>query len=239
MTEFTETHWADEDFSREFRDSFEPLIFERERHIDIVKSLYSFFVRRGASVLDLGCGDGKLAQEILKADPSSKILLVDGSEDMIRAAQKRLGSYSGVSFLKASFQELMELKPVQRGFDFALSSLAVHHLDSDEKRRFFKYVAGLLNKGGFFVIVDVVLADPLFEDWYIELWRRYVRGRFSDSRKDAELEKIIKRHRDRSDNRLESVEVQLRMLEDAGFGPVDCFYKYGLFAVFGARVQAP
>ena len=53
---------------------------------------------------------------------------------------------------------------------------------------------------------------------------------------DEPAEEIIKRYKDpASTNRPDTLEDQLSALIDAGFSDVDCYYKNGIFAVFGGR----
>jgi tRNA (cmo5U34)-methyltransferase len=41
-------------------------------------------------ILDLGCGDGRITNEILKLDDSIEVFLVDGSLEMLETAKSTL-----------------------------------------------------------------------------------------------------------------------------------------------------
>jgi tRNA (cmo5U34)-methyltransferase len=87
--------------------------------------------------------------------------------------------------------------------------------------------------------IDVILAPAAsLEDWYMELWHEWM-----DERKGAlGLEKdlfndITKRYKELEENKPDTLEDQLTALKETGFREVDCYYKYGIFAVFGGRKQ--
>jgi tRNA (cmo5U34)-methyltransferase len=91
-------------------------------------------------VLDLGCGDGLFIQELLKTFSPASIPLVDGSGEMLEAAKNRLGSTANLDFIQASFQSLFTGEPLDQDFDFVYSSLAIHHLPLEEKKRLYSWI---------------------------------------------------------------------------------------------------
>ncbi len=53
---------------------------------------------------------------------------------------------------------------------------------------------------------------------------------------DSEEEKYLKTpevYKDNPDNHPDTLAAQLRALENAGFVNVDCYHKFGIFAMFG------
>ena len=46
---------------------------------------------------------------------------------------------------------------------------------------------------------------------------------------------IIKRYKDLRENKPDTLESQLKTLKEIGFSEVDCFYKYGIFSVYGGK----
>jgi len=98
----------------------------------------------GLEVLDLGCGFGGLARELL-ARGARRVLAVDGSARMLAEARRR-GAPEGLELLQA---DLEEWSPPEAAFDFAASSLCLHYLARLE--RLLAAVRAALRPGGRFV----------------------------------------------------------------------------------------
>ena len=92
MEDFNKSNWAKAEFSQEYRDNADVYIVERSRLLKILKSFYRHFLseKEQKSILDLGCGDGIITQELFKVDNSISATLVDGSEEMLNSAKERL-----------------------------------------------------------------------------------------------------------------------------------------------------
>jgi tRNA (cmo5U34)-methyltransferase len=235
MSNFDNSHWSDSYFAQEYRDQADGYVPERRRLIEIAQSLYRHLVKGGQPrrILDLGCGDGFMVQELLKVDDSIDATLVDGSQEMLKAAGKRLARYEKKHWVNASFQDLLARDPLQNTFSFVLSSLAIHHLVMAEKEALFEYVHRHLDPRGFFLNIDVVLSptDDL-EEWYLVLWREWIDAHAATSQK-ASLLPVPQKYKDNLDNVPDLLLPQLQALERIGFKNVDCYYKYGIFAMFG------
>jgi tRNA (cmo5U34)-methyltransferase len=91
MTDFTKTNWAKAEFSRNYLDKAEIYIMERRRMFGILRSFMGHFLASSDKhILDLGCGDGILTEELLQVDGSLSATLLDGSDDMLAKARQRL-----------------------------------------------------------------------------------------------------------------------------------------------------
>ena len=239
MTEFNKSKWANAEFGKEYIDNADIYIVERRRLLEILKSFYRHFLsERGQNrILDLGCGDGIITHGLLKIDDSISATLIDGSEDMLNKARERLKEVKNIQYIHASFQELLEKDILNSKFNFIVSSMAIHHLTMEGKRSLFRKIHSYLNGGGYFVNIDVVLAptDPL-DIWYMELWQEWM------DEKKALLEikgepstDIVKRYKDLEENKPNTLNAQLNAMKEIGFKDVDCFYKYGIFTIFGGK----
>ena len=240
MDTFNQSAWARDDFSKNYLEKADIYILERRKMIGIMSSLcdYCFHDKKGIQVLDLGCGDGVLTEELLTKQSSITATLVDGSQTMLQKARDRLKDDENLSFLHASFQDILDGRTLLGNYDFCVSSMAIHHLDMKEKAALFAKIAGHLNSGGRFVNIDVLLPpSEELEGWYFALWREWMQNMMDcHNVKDETPEDIIKRYKDPSSmNRPDTLEVQLEALKKAGLSEVDCYYKNGIFAVFGGK----
>lgn len=239
MTEFEKTRWADAGFSRNYVEGADIVIVDRRRSHSILKSFYRHhFMGKGRTeVLDMGCGDGVLTEALLRIDDMLSATLVDGSEEMLKKASERLKDRSNVVFAKASFQDIIGGTFTRETFDFVVSSLAIHHLDMKGKRDLFAWIYSHLDSDGYFLNIDVVLApnDDL-DTWYMALWNEWIVEKKAMAGITGNLyEDTMRRYKDNEDNKPDTLEAQLDALNEIGFKDVDCYYKYGIFAIFGGR----
>lgn len=244
MTEFSKSQWIKADFAREYRENADIYIMDRDRLLGIVRSFYNHFMgnKNGINLLDLGCGDGIIATELLKIDGSIAAILIDASEDMLNKAKENLKDFEKIQFIKTSFQEIinddiLSKDLLNKDFDFIVSALAIHHLDMNEKITLFKRIFSYLKVDGYFLNIDVVLAptEPL-EKWYLLLWKNWI----AERKKSLGIEgnyydDIIQRYKDNRDNKPDTLEFQLKALKTVGFRDIDCFYKYGIFTIYGGK----
>jgi trans-aconitate 2-methyltransferase len=72
------------------------------------KVLKRLKLRGDELVLDAGCGIGRLTAELLERLPKGRVIAVDHSENMLRAASESLGPRFGdrVTFVRADLQTL-------------------------------------------------------------------------------------------------------------------------------------
>ena len=235
MTHFEESQWAKSHFSQNYRDAANIFLPFRSQFIDITKAFYKHYISQNTnvSVLDLGCGDGLFMQELLKSFTPTKARLVDGSNDMLDAAKERLGRQENVYFSKASFQELLINDPFNEQFHFIYSSLAIHHLPFEEKINLYTYIYNHLAIDGCFVHYDVVVPpSEKLDRCYMSMWRQWIKSHPAiNKRKD--LIGIPEEYKGNQDNIPDTLDSQLRALETIGFRDVDCYFKYGIFTLFG------
>jgi len=238
-TAFDKSNWANPEFSRGYVDNADIFIVERRRMLAVLRSFYLRFVMNGSrkTMLDLGCGDGIVTAAIVEAGGSVSATLVDGSGDMLAKARARLAGLSDAKYVHASFQEVLRKDLLAGPYDLIVSSLAIHHLTMGEKTALFDMAHTLLHPGGSFVNIDVVLApSEALEKWYLALWKDWI-----DERKQSlgiagdQFNGIVQQYKDTEENKPDTLNDQLNALNAAGFKDVDCYYKYGIFAMFGGQ----
>jgi len=240
MTEFSKSNWAKISFAEQYRENADIYIIERQRMLEIMKSFYLNFVAGESNkILDLGCGDGILTDNLFSIDPTISATLIDASQEMLDRAGERLSEKENVKFICDSFQNIMKQELAERDYDFIVSSMAIHHLTMSEKRALFKMIHSHLKCGGYFMNIDVLIAPTTsLEEWYMRIWEEWM----DDKRTqimifDEPSIEVIKRYKNAEENQPDTLEQQLNYLNEIGFNEIDCYYKYGIFAVYGGRKE--
>ncbi|OBB19155.1 SAM-dependent methyltransferase [Mycolicibacterium setense] len=117
----------------------------------------------GQRIVEIGCGTGNLTIRAKKACPGADIVGTDPDPRALQRAQRKAKGMNGINFTRAYAQEL----PFDDGgFDLALSSMMLHHLDEATKTAAARELFRVLRPGGRLHVVDVrgdALAR-LFED---------------------------------------------------------------------------
>ncbi|HSV42772.1 MAG TPA: class I SAM-dependent methyltransferase [Methanomassiliicoccales archaeon] len=238
--DYLESSWCRRGFSDLFVETADVAVPDRRRLISLAQDLYMHFIfgRQGCRVLDLGCGDGTYGLALRQIDPDMKLTLLDGSEEMLDKARARTNDWSGVEFVRTSFESLIE-KDLDLGkFDMVISSLAIHHLPLDGKKRLFSYIHEHLYRDGFLLNIDTMLPPTLaLEDFYIQRWEAQIMDLKSRTGVDFDHPELIYGHHQepRHHALLSTLKDQLDALEDIGYIDVDVLFKNGIFTAYCGR----
>lgn len=234
MDGFSASQWTDEEFVARYLRIADIQIMERQTVKALLGSFHDRFLKgRGTiTALDLGCGCGPYAQVLLERDPGMQVTCLDASEDMLTAARGLLSDYGGVCFVRSTFEKMVESEPETR-YDLIVSSLAIHHLPRDGKARLNSWVLRSLRPGGWFINIDTMLPPGGLEEWYIQLWKEWAVRQAALQEVEINADEIIYGHHQVPAHHalLDTMPVQLKMLEQAGFQEVDCIHKHGIFAM--------
>ena len=118
----------------------------RERTLDLAG------LTEGESVLDIGCGTGTLAIAAKRRVGQAAVVGVDASPEMIaRARKKARRAAAAISFETAAVEKLPF---ADRSFDVVLSTVMLHHLPEDARRKCIAEVSRVLKPGGRFLALD-------------------------------------------------------------------------------------
>jgi len=166
-----------------------------------------------ASLLDLGCGDGRLAGLVMAArDSIASVVAVDRSEPMLAAARAR---FAGDPRVAVREHDLVDPISALGSFDVIVSGFAIHHLEHPRKQALFAEATRMLRPGGLFANLEVVQCAS-------ELLQR----RFYDAigRPDGDPE-----------DHLAPIEPQLAWMREAGLRNVDCMWRWRGFALLAGE----
>jgi tRNA (cmo5U34)-methyltransferase len=194
--------------------------------IDALSATIPFSKTDYFDVIDLGCGTGTIAKTIAEQYPNSTITCLDLSENMIEMAKNKLSFHLNTRFLIKNFKYLN----FDQKYHVVLSSLALHHLESDgEKKMFYQKIFNNLHKGGVFFNADVILgANQKIQNEYMNKWVHFMKKNIPDN----EIENNwLKRYE--NEDHPSKLSDQLNWLSGIGFRDVDVIWKYYNFAVYG------
>ncbi len=192
------------------------------------------------SILDIGCGDGVLADVIRGEFDVRTAVLLDGSPTMLERARERVAGWPGATtahVVEADFNDPAWVgKLPLAGFDVVVSGYAIHHSTDEEKQRIYREIHDLLRPGGLFVHLEhVASVTPtgarLFDRWQAESIVRFRQAAGEDVTVEAVEQELLTRP-DRAANILAPLDVQLGWLRDTGFREVDCYWRHFELAVF-------
>ena len=214
--------WTDEAFVRDWLRRQEERAPERERQFSMLCSLVPRGREESFRYIDLAAGDGSLDAMVVERFPNAEATLVDGSPVMVKIARERFASLgSRVSVVQGDLEGLGWLDFIKPPFDLAVSSIALHNLEDPLRlRELYAEIFDILGDGGFFMNLDYVRA-PSRALW--PLYQRATRG------SDSGFSMGIRSIRDYAG----SVDEHLGWLREAGFAPVDCFWREFRLAIFG------
>ena len=121
-------------------------------------ALAADIVHQPVSVLDVGCGTGKLLRRATTCWPEAHLIGVDPANGMIEMA-KRLTPHATFSTGRA------EALPLQdASVDLALSTISFHHWQ--DQAAGIREIARVLRPEGYFILVDAS-----FPDWLVRIFR--------------------------------------------------------------------
>jgi len=191
-------------------------------------------------VVELCCGEGLLARAILERYPSSCLHGYDGSSTMLEKARTGLQPFSE----RVTLHEFDLAAAGWRSFPWpvqaVVSSLAIHHLDGQQKRELYRDLYRLIDPGGALIIADLIQpAHPLGTRVAARAWDEAVRQTAAARDGNEAAFEVFQRDRwnifrypDPMDKPSGLYE-QLRWLEAAGFSAVDVYWLKAGHALYG------
>jgi len=177
------------------------------------------------SVMDLGCGTGTISFHISKAFNNAHITCFDIAPNMIEMSKKKLSQHKKCEFIIGDFSDF----DFDQNYDVIVSSLALHHLPTDQhKKNFYQKIYDTLNKQGLFINADVVLgSDKMIQATYMRRWTEQMKKKVC---KDEIENKWLPKYYE--EDHPSQLFKQLQWLQEIGFSSIDVIWKYYNYAVY-------
>lgn len=194
--------------------------------IDALVSAIPFEKQRQISVLDVGSGTGNISKKVKETFPNSKITCLDFAQNMIEMAKIKLKEYDTITYVVEDFSAF----EANKKYDVVISSLALHHLATDEdKKIFYKKTYNILSFGGVFYNADVVLgSNEYLERVNMAKWMEFMSKNIT--KEEMETNWIPKYRKEDRPARLMD---HIRWMQESGFLHIDVIWKYYKGAVYG------
>jgi tRNA (cmo5U34)-methyltransferase len=196
--------------------------------LDVLVSCVPVNEGKKLKAIDVGCGTGALSEKLLNARPYVELTCLDMTENMLNLAKERMKDHRNVRYVLSDLYDFEFDGP----YDLIVSSLALHHVISDEdKKAVYQRFYHALGPGGSFYNADLVLgSDDEMQQLYMKRWTEFM-GR---SLPRGEVDHMVLPRYRQEDSPAKLVD-HLRWLSEVGFRSVDVVWKYYNFAVYGGK----
>jgi tRNA (cmo5U34)-methyltransferase len=231
--------WTEDDSNR-YQELAAVAVPAREEQMAALLALLPFRQDESFRAVELGCGEGYLSAALLECFPHALVVALDGSPAMrVRTADRvrPFGSRAYVEAFDLAAPDWLQRFPA---FDCVLSSLCLHHLSGDGKRRLFEAISRQLSPRGALLIADLVAPQrPEARELYAATWDHLAQTQSVSKTGAPQLyEKFVQerwnhyRFPDQVDQPSPLFE-QLSWLQEVGFAIVDCFWLQAGHAIYG------
>ncbi|MCB9194912.1 MAG: class I SAM-dependent methyltransferase [Flavobacteriales bacterium] len=130
------------------------------RHFSIADLLIKYGLKKGDSVLEIGCGVGTVTYLISKIVKTGFIHANDLSDKSVQASKKRLSFYKNIEFSSGDFI----FQNINRKFDWIVLPDVLEHIPIENHPRLFEKIEDSLAENG---KVFIHIPQPDYLEWVI------------------------------------------------------------------------
>jgi tRNA (cmo5U34)-methyltransferase len=235
--------WTEND-SLIYREIAEVAVPRRREMIATLVAAVPFSSDEPLTILELGSGDGGLAEALLTVFPRATLTALDGSASMREESSRRLTMFGDRARVAAFDVAALDWWDRMFGVDLIVSSLTLHHLNDAKKQYVYKAAAERLSPRGALIVADLIdpqhpAARRLAADQWDALARSQAEALGAPQLFARFLERRWNHFRFPDDtDQPAALFHQLMWLRHAGFSSVDCCWLTAGHAVFGGFKQA-
>jgi ubiquinone/menaquinone biosynthesis C-methylase UbiE len=128
-------------------------------------------------VLDLGCGTGDIAGEILGLRSEAEFCMLDFSDGMLELARERFRGNEHVRILQHDLNEGIPENLSAEKFDVVTSCFALHHIELERRVGLYADIYRVLDDDGLFINGDIILREsPAVREWELNRLMTWIVG---------------------------------------------------------------
>ena len=232
------SEWSEGDSSA-YREIAGIAVPRQQEMMATLVSAAPFTAEDAIRIVDIGAGEGHLAEVLLDCFPRATVLALDGSESMRAAMTARTARVGERIEVRAFALDTLDWWDVMLGADLVVSSLCLHHLNDAKKRYLYKAIAERLTARGALLIADLVEPPHAAgRRLAADTWDASARAQADAAGAPEQFAAFVEgrwnhyRFPDPMD-RPSPIFHQLVWLKHAGFAVVDCLWLYAGHAVYG------
>jgi len=231
--------WGYKEAAEHYLRVVDVLVPRREEILSIISTLATTFTTEHPKVLDLGCGNGDITNEILKIKPNASVYMLDFSDEMIRLSKERFKDNSNIKIFKHDLNKGLFDMLAGEQFDVAVSCFSLHHIKFVNRVKLYSSIRNKLKEAGLFINGDRFKGESTsIEQWEFDNWIKFMEKQIKEKFGKNKSFSEVKHTQIESDKKLgdkpETIWHMEQDLREAGFEYVDCIWKYHIFAVIAA-----
>lgn len=235
--------WTESD-SQTYREIADVAVPRRQEMLATLVAAVPFGTDEPIRVVELGSGDGRLADALLTCFPRATLTALDGSASMRRESAVRLAPFGDRVRVAAFDVAALDWWDRMSGADLIVSSLCLHHLNDAKQQYLYKAAAERLSPRGALLIADLIEPQhPASRRLAADQWDAQARLQAEALGAPQLFERFVEarwnhfRFPDQADQP-SALFHHLVWLRHAGFSAVDCCWLHAGHAVFGGFKQA-
>ncbi|MCO6044950.1 class I SAM-dependent methyltransferase [Aeoliella sp. ICT_H6.2] len=199
------------------------------RHAELIEAVAPHAAQHPSPlrVLDLGCGDGYMAEEALKGAQVESYLGVDLSESGLERSAERLASIAGQVEVRACDIRAAVREPMEPAPNLVLASFSLHHYPVAEQEQLIADCYLALAPGGQFVWIDARRGRSESRTEYLQRFHDVLLPSWTALSEEQWQE--VREHMNEADFPVSDDE-KLAMANAAGFGDPEQLYADDYFS---------
>jgi len=238
------SHWAEED-SATYAAIAEVAVPRRREMMATLVAAIPYAAGESFRIVEIGSGEGLLAEAVLDAFPAATMLALDGSAAMRLETVARTTRFGARAVVRDFALDSVNWWDLMRGADVVISSLCLHHLNDAKKQYLYKAVADRLSARGALLVADLIEpASPAAREIAATAWDRSAREQAETVGQPQLYRKFVEtgwnhfRTPDEGDQPSALLH-HLVWLKQAGFLAAECVWLFAGHAVFGGFGVSP